>query len=66
MELYPAKSRPHTATRLEFHGSDMDSAVQRLMDDACALPEKTPDGKGFMAVAAAQVTEKGGASTDAP
>lgn len=39
MELYPATSPPHTATRLEFRGPDMDDAVQRLMDRAYALPE---------------------------
>ncbi|GAB5901065.1 hypothetical protein OKHIL_68740 [Mycolicibacterium mageritense] len=47
MELYPATSRPHTATRLEFHGSDVDAAVTRLMDKAYALPEKTRDGAGY-------------------
>lgn len=46
MELYPATSRAHTATRLEFRG-DADAAVQRLMDRAYALPEKTKDGKGW-------------------
>lgn len=47
MELYPATSRPHTATRFEFHGSDTDDAVQRLMDKAFALPERTRDGLGW-------------------
>ncbi|CAJ1579820.1 VOC family protein [[Mycobacterium] wendilense] len=47
MELYPRGSRPHTATRLEFHGPDMDDAVQRLMDRAYALPERTRDGAGW-------------------
>ncbi|BBZ00085.1 VOC family protein [Mycolicibacterium fallax] len=47
MELYPATSRPHTATRLAFHGSDVDAAVQRLIDRAFALPEKTKDGTGW-------------------
>lgn len=47
MELYPMGSRPHTAARLEFHGSDVDAAVQRLMDRAYALPEKTKDGAGW-------------------
>lgn len=47
MELYPMGSRPHTAIRLEFHGSDVDAAVKRLMDRAYALPEKTRDGKGW-------------------
>ncbi|MCV7204887.1 glyoxalase/bleomycin resistance/dioxygenase family protein [Mycolicibacterium peregrinum] len=47
MELYPATSPPHTATRLEFRGPDMDDAVQRLMDRAYALPEKTKAGKGW-------------------
>ncbi|SKE69515.1 Uncharacterised protein [Mycobacteroides abscessus subsp. massiliense] len=47
MELYPATSRPHTTTRLEFHGSDVDAAVKRLMDRAYALPEKTRDGNGW-------------------
>lgn len=47
MELYPATSRPHTATRLEFHGSDVDAAVQRLIDRAFALPERTRDGAGW-------------------
>ncbi|WOF19482.1 hypothetical protein IHV82_01520 [Mycobacterium avium] len=47
IELYPATSRPHTATRLEFRGSDLDAAVQRLMDKAYALPERTRDGAGW-------------------
>ncbi|WP_255773575.1 VOC family protein [Mycobacteroides abscessus] len=47
MELYPATSRPHTATRLEFHGSDIDAAVTRLRDKAYALPERTRDGAGW-------------------
>lgn len=47
MELYPATSRPHTTTRLEFHGSDVDAAVQQLMDQAYALPERTRDGLGW-------------------
>lgn len=47
MELYPMGSRPPTATRLEFHGPHVDAAVQRLMDRAYALPEKTRDGKGW-------------------
>lgn len=46
MELYPATSRPHTATRLEFRG-EADAAVQRLMDRAYALPERTRDGEGW-------------------
>ena len=47
IELYPATSRPHTTTRLEFHGPDIDAAVQRLMDRAHALPERTRDGTGW-------------------
>ncbi|GAT03721.1 VOC family protein [Mycolicibacterium fortuitum] len=47
MELYPMGSRPHTATRLEFRGPDIDDAVTRLMDRAYALPEKTKDGNGW-------------------
>lgn len=47
MELYPATSRPHTATRLEFRGADVDTAVQRLTDKAYALPERTRDGAGW-------------------
>lgn len=47
IELYPMEQRPPTTTRLEFHGSDVDDAVQRLMDDAYALPERTRDGKGW-------------------
>ncbi|AMO59576.1 Uncharacterised protein [Mycolicibacterium phlei] len=47
MELYPATSRPHTTTRLEFYGSDVDAAVTRLTDRAFALPEKTKDGAGW-------------------
>lgn len=47
IELYPATSRPHTATRLEFRGPDIDDAVQRLMDHAYALPERTRDGDGW-------------------
>lgn len=46
IELYPMGSRPHTATRLEFRG-DVDAAVQRLMDRAFALPERTRDGAGW-------------------
>lgn len=46
IELYPATSRPPTTTRLEFRG-DVDAAVQRLTDDAYALPEKTRDGAGW-------------------
>lgn len=46
VELYPATTRPHTATRLEWRG-DADGAVQRLMDRAFALPERTRDGKGW-------------------
>ncbi|MGJ6127059.1 hypothetical protein QN239_31205 [Mycolicibacterium sp. Y3] len=47
LELYPATSRPHTATGLEFRGPDVDAAVQRLMDRAFALPERTRDGDGW-------------------
>lgn len=47
MELYPATSRANTATRLEFHGSGVDAAVERLMDRAYALPERTRDGAGW-------------------
>lgn len=47
IELYPATSRPPTTTRLEFHGPDIDAAVQRLMDRAHALPERTRDGTGW-------------------
>lgn len=47
MELYPATSRPHTATRLEFRGPDIDAAMTRLMDRAFALPEKTRDSAGW-------------------
>ncbi|ROZ56314.1 hypothetical protein EEB12_21685 [Rhodococcus sp. WS1] len=47
MELYPMGSRPHTTTRLEFRGPDMDAAVHRLMDKAYALPERTRDGAGW-------------------
>lgn len=46
MELYPMGQRPHTALRLEFRG-DVDTAVQRLVDRAFALPEKTKDGVGW-------------------
>lgn len=49
IELYPAGRRPHTTTRLEFRGADLDGAVQRLMDRAFALPERTRDGKGWWA-----------------
>ncbi|SHR99492.1 Glyoxalase-like domain [Mycobacteroides abscessus subsp. abscessus] len=49
IEVYPATSRPHTTTRLEFRGADLDGAVQRLMDRAFALPERTRDGKGWWA-----------------
>ncbi|MCF8590048.1 VOC family protein [Gordonia sp. HY285] len=46
-ELYPATSWPHTATRLEFHGVDMDAAAHRLMDHVYALPEHARDGAGW-------------------
>ncbi|MGV7586366.1 VOC family protein [Mycobacterium kansasii] len=46
IELYPATRRPVTATRLELHG-DADAAVQRLMDQAHCLPERTRDGVGW-------------------
>lgn len=46
IEVYPAGRRPVTATRLEWVG-DADAAVERLMDKAFALPEKTRDGLGF-------------------
>ncbi|MFV8137397.1 VOC family protein [Mycolicibacterium senegalense] len=45
-ELYPAGRRPATATRLEWVG-DADAAVQRLMDRAFSLPERTRDGRGW-------------------
>lgn len=47
IELYPMEQRPPTTTRLEFHGSDVDAAVTRLMDCAHALPERTRDGAGW-------------------
>lgn len=47
MELYPATSRSPTTTRLAFYGSDVDAAVQRLIDRAFALPERTRDGLGW-------------------
>lgn len=46
VELYPMGQRPPTRTRLSFRG-DVDAAVQRLMDHAHALPERTRDGKGW-------------------
>lgn len=46
IELYPAGRRPVTATRLEWRG-DARAAVQRLLDKAYALPEKTRDGNGW-------------------
>ncbi len=46
VEVYPAASRPPTSMRLEFVG-DADAAVERLMDHAYALPEKTRDGAGY-------------------
>lgn len=46
IEVYPATTRPVTATRLEWRG-DVNAAVQRLMARAYALPEKTRDGLGF-------------------
>lgn len=46
IEVYPATSRLHTSTRLEFRG-DADAAVTRLMDHAYALPEKTRDCRGW-------------------
>lgn len=46
IEVYPSTSRPPTSTRLEFVG-DADAAVNRLMDQAWALPEKTRDGAGY-------------------
>ncbi|WP_100522408.1 VOC family protein [Mycobacteroides abscessus] len=47
LELYPMGQRPHTRTRLEFRGPDVDAAAQRLMDRAYALPERTRDGEGW-------------------
>jgi hypothetical protein len=47
MECYPAVDRLHTAVRLEYRGPDVREAVQRLMDDAWALPERTRDGHGW-------------------
>ncbi len=47
LELYPMGQRPHTATRLEFQGADIDAAVTRLRDKAYALPERTRDGAGW-------------------
>lgn len=41
--LYPADRRPHTATRLEWTG-DAEAAVQRLIEQAHALPERHRDG----------------------
>ncbi|MBN7327745.1 Uncharacterised protein [Mycobacteroides abscessus subsp. abscessus] len=46
IEVYPAGRRPVTATRLEWRG-DADAAVQRLIDKAYALPERTRDGAGW-------------------
>lgn len=47
IETYPMGQRPHTSIRLEWRGSDVDAAVQRLMDRAYALPERTRDGAGY-------------------
>ncbi|SHR64062.1 Glyoxalase-like domain [Mycobacteroides abscessus subsp. massiliense] len=47
IEVYPSTSRSPTSTRLEFRGSDVEAVVQRLMDRALALPERTQDGTGF-------------------
>lgn len=46
IEVYQATSRPHTVTRLEWHG-DAEAAVERLRDRAFALPERTRDGAGW-------------------
>ncbi|CPS10358.1 Glyoxalase-like domain [Mycobacteroides abscessus] len=43
VEVYPAATRPATATRLTFRGPDVHDAVQRLVD-VHALPE--PHGSG--------------------
>ncbi|WP_078321713.1 VOC family protein [Mycobacteroides chelonae] len=45
-ELFPMGDRIHTRSRFEFAG-DADAAVERLMDRAFALPEKTRDGAGW-------------------
>lgn len=44
VEVYPAGRRPVTATRLTFRGPEVKAAVQRLADEAFALPE--PHGSG--------------------
>lgn len=46
IELYPATSRPHTVTRMEWRG-DVDAAVERLTNRAFSLPERTRDGAGW-------------------
>lgn len=46
IELFPMGDRIHTRSRFEFVG-DADAAVERLMDQANSLPERTRDGAGW-------------------
>ncbi|MBE5469504.1 hypothetical protein E3G67_001433 [Mycobacteroides abscessus] len=46
IEVYPATTRPVTATRLEWVG-DAAAAVERLIEHAYALPERRRDGVGW-------------------
>ncbi|WP_396909864.1 VOC family protein [Mycolicibacterium sp.] len=46
VEMYPMGSGLPTRSRFEFVG-DAEAAVQRLIDRAFALPERTRDGRGF-------------------
>ncbi|MFN6549568.1 VOC family protein [Mycolicibacterium septicum] len=46
IELYPVGDRIHTSSRFEF-AEDAVGAVARLTDRAFALPERTPDGRGW-------------------
>ncbi|WP_018600937.1 VOC family protein [Mycobacterium sp. 155] len=44
IEVHPAVSRPATVTRLEFRGPHVRQAIQRLADEAYALPEPHTSG----------------------
>ncbi|OHU33367.1 hypothetical protein BKG79_22465 [Mycobacteroides chelonae] len=46
IELYPMRSGLPTRSRFEFMG-DVDAAVERLIERAYALPERTRDGAGW-------------------
>lgn len=46
IEVYPATTRPHTVTRLEFTGPDAEAAAERLHDVTLGC-QQTRDGNGW-------------------